>query len=114
MIILPAMIFCQDVTAQSIEGEGNPGKTEYVASYEAHLNHPEKALEAFDMLIKHPDEPSSIYNRACLYSLHGDKVHALADLKKAIELDPSIKEYARSDEDFSALTQDEEFINLTK
>ena len=267
MIILPAMIFCQNVTAQSVEGEENPGKTEDIESYansdsakafldsaqhlmqlgkmdealnlckkateiqpenndeayiawfrlcigtektdeamqvidawiehnpentqawlykgfaEAHLNHPEKALEAFDMLIKlqpeegsnyvgrgqmlyaleryeeaieafdrsasmdssrtdvmgmktaalaklgrfdealvlinktleqNPDDISGIYNRACLYSIKGDKVNALADLRRAIEIEPSMKEYARNDEDFKSLYENEDFIKLTK
>lgn len=33
---------------------------------------------------------------------------------KAIELDPSFKEYARTDEDFKSLYDDEDFRNLTK
>lgn len=55
-----------------------------------------------------------IYNRACVYSLKGDKANALADLKKAIELNPSIKQHARTDEDFKNLFDDEDFKNLTK
>lgn len=55
-----------------------------------------------------------IYNRACVYSLKGDKVNALADLKMAIELDPSIKRHAQTDEDFKSLWEDEDFKNLTK
>ena len=55
-----------------------------------------------------------IYNRACIYSLKGDKANALADLKKAIELNPSIKQHAQTDEDFKSLFDDEDFKNLTK
>ncbi|MDP2887626.1 MAG: tetratricopeptide repeat protein [Bacteroidota bacterium] len=55
-----------------------------------------------------------IYNRACVYSLKGDKANALADLKKAIELNPSIKRHAQTDEDFKSLWDDEDFKNTTK
>lgn len=55
-----------------------------------------------------------IYNRACIYSLKGDKAKALSDLKKAIEINPSIKQHARTDEDFISLFDDEDFKNLTK
>ena len=38
-----------------------------------------------------PDNPVSIYNRACIYCLKGDKANALTDLKKAISMNPSFK-----------------------
>lgn len=61
-----------------------------------------------------PNDPGSLYNRACLYSLQGDKINALADLERAIRLEAYFKEYARTDEDFKDLYDDEDFINLTK
>lgn len=60
-----------------------------------------------------PGNPVIIYNRACIYSLKGDKTKALEDLQKAILLNPSFKEYARKDEDFRTLTDDEDFKKLT-
>jgi tetratricopeptide (TPR) repeat protein len=60
-----------------------------------------------------PNNPTVIYNRACIYSLKGDKANALADLKKAISMNPSFKEYARKDEDFKSLFNDEDFKKLT-
>ena len=60
-----------------------------------------------------PNYPVSIYNRACIYSLKGDKEHALADLKKAISMSASFKKSAVSDEDFKSLYDDEEFKKLT-
>ena len=61
-----------------------------------------------------PDDPSGIYNRACIYSMKGDKANALADLKMAIGFNPSFKEYAPTDEDFKSLWDDKDFIDLTK
>lgn len=61
-----------------------------------------------------PNSFIGLYNRACVYSLKGDKANALNDLKKAIELDSSIKQHAQTDEDFKNLWNDEDFKNLTK
>jgi tetratricopeptide (TPR) repeat protein len=60
-----------------------------------------------------PDDPTGIYNRACIYSLKGDKANALADLKKAISMNPSFKEYAKKDEDFKNLYDEDDFKKLT-
>lgn len=61
-----------------------------------------------------PDNPGNIYNRACIYSLKGDKARALADLKMAISLNPSFREYSRKDKDFERLYEDEDFKKLTE
>jgi Flp pilus assembly protein TadD len=60
-----------------------------------------------------PNEPVNIYNRACIYCLKGDKANALADLAKAISLNPAFRENARKDEDFRSLYNDEDFKKLT-
>ncbi len=67
-----------------------------------------KGIELF------PGNGYAIYNRACIYSLKGDKTLALTDLKKALEMIPRLKQHALQDEDLKALRDDEEFINLTK
>jgi tetratricopeptide (TPR) repeat protein len=54
-----------------------------------------------------------IYNRGCAYCRKGDKAKAIADLKKAISMNPSFKESARKDEDFKSLWDDEDFKKLT-
>jgi len=60
-----------------------------------------------------PDQPANIYNRACIYCLKGDKANALADLQKAISINPAFKENARKDEDFKSLYDDEDFKKIT-
>jgi tetratricopeptide (TPR) repeat protein len=60
-----------------------------------------------------PDNPTNIYNRACIYCLKGDRTRALADLQKAISINPSLKKQAIRDEDFKSLYNDEEFKKLT-
>lgn len=61
-----------------------------------------------------PNSFVGIYNRACIYALMGEKTSAIADLKKAIELNPGIKNHARTDKDFESMFDDEEFKNTTK
>lgn len=60
-----------------------------------------------------PNEPVNIYNRACIYCLKGDKANALADLQKAISMNPYLKGNARNDEDFKSLYEDEDFKKIT-
>lgn len=55
-----------------------------------------------------------MYNRACIYSLKGKKANTIADLERAIGMEPSFREYARTDEDFKSLYDDEDFKKLTK
>jgi tetratricopeptide (TPR) repeat protein len=52
------------------------------------------------------------YNRGRAYCRKGDKANALGDLKKAISLNPGLKEDARKDEDFKSLWDEEDFKNL--
>ena len=51
-----------------------------------------------------PDQSVNFYNRACIYSIKGDKTNALIDLQKAISMNPAFKGNARKDEDFKKLT----------
>lgn len=61
-----------------------------------------------------PSNTETIYNRACVYNLKGDKANALADLKKAVGLNPLLKAYAQSDEDFKSIWNDADFKKLTQ
>ena len=60
-----------------------------------------------------PDQSVNFYNRACIYSLKGDKANALKDLGKAISMNPSLRQSAVKDEDFKNLYNDEDFKKLT-
>jgi Flp pilus assembly protein TadD len=75
----------------------------------------DQALESVnkDILLM-PGNVLGYYNRACIYSLKGDKSHALSDLKKAIEINPWFKQNALQDEDFKNLKDDEDFKALVK
>jgi tetratricopeptide (TPR) repeat protein len=85
------------------------------ASTLSQLGRYEEAISIINEALRNnPGDPSSIYNRACIYSIQGNKANALADLKRAIEIEGSFREYARTDEDFKSLYDDENFKNLTK
>jgi len=60
-----------------------------------------------------PDYAGIIYNRGCAYCRKGDKVNALADLKRAISLNPQLKAHPPQDVDFKSLWDDEDFKKLT-
>jgi uncharacterized Ntn-hydrolase superfamily protein len=49
------------------------------------------------------ENPMMLYNLACYESLAGRGEAALADLRRAIELDPSFRALAREDSDFESL-----------
>jgi tetratricopeptide (TPR) repeat protein len=73
----------------------------------------DKSLEAFDKAIElKPDYADAWYNKACAYSLKGDKENALKNLSKAIELDAKYKEEAKGDEYFKNLWNDEDFKRI--
>jgi tetratricopeptide (TPR) repeat protein len=61
-----------------------------------------------------PNYPFIVYyNRACIYSLSGDKKNALDDLKTSFSMNPSLKAQAVKDEDLKSLYDDEEFKKIT-
>jgi predicted Zn-dependent protease len=59
-----------------------------------------------------PDYAGNIYNRACIYCLKGDKIHALEDLATAVAKMPQLKKHAPNDEDLKSLWEDAEFKKI--
>lgn len=73
------------------------------------------ALKAFEMALDlKPDFHEAWYNKACLYSLKGDKINALSDLSKAIMINPVCKIMAKEDEEFRNLIEDEDFRKIVE
>jgi hypothetical protein len=56
-----------------------------------------------------PDNPSLLYNLACFESLAGELEAALEHLERSLQIDPKMREQARTDEDFDALRGDPRF-----
>jgi tetratricopeptide (TPR) repeat protein len=85
------------------------------ASSLAQLKKYDDAISAMNRAVDlAPGNAVNYYNRACMFSLKGDKTNALADLKKAVEINPTFKQNALKDEDFKSLWEDADFKELTK
>jgi len=60
-------------------------------------------------LREHPDNPSLLYDLACLESLIGERDAAVEHLRRAIELKPELADDARADEDFDSIRNQPDF-----
>lgn len=79
----------------------------------AKTNRLDEAISSYTKAIElAPGQPVFLYNRGCAYCRKGDKTNALADLGKAISMDPQFKSYASKDEDFKSLWEDEDFKKI--
>lgn len=66
------------------------------------------------LLAKDPSSgPSVYYNTACFESRAGRTDAAIAHLRRAVELEPSMAELARDDEDFAGLRETAAFTEIT-
>jgi tetratricopeptide (TPR) repeat protein len=64
------------------------------------------------VLHEYPGNGLALYNIACMEALLGRSDDALGHLKEAIETAPRLTEYAKTDEDFVSLRDDERFKEL--
>ena len=82
----------------------------FVAFGHYRLGDEEKAREHLTAFVAaNDDQWQGHYNLACLEALTGNRDPAIAELKRATELDMQAKEYAANDSDFDALRDDPEF-----
>jgi len=97
---------------------GVPGRAFEPSPWEAWLaakplldaGQPDRGAAVFlQALERHPGNSNVLYNLACFESLAGRPDDALAHLTEAIELDPRMREWARTDEDFAAIREDPRF-----
>ena len=63
-------------------------------------------------LRRFPDDGLLYYNGACYDALAGDRGRALARLRRACELDETVRVMAQGDDDFASLREDPEFRAL--
>jgi len=79
----------------------------------AKTNKLDEAIDSYTKAIQlAPGQPVFLYNRGCAYCRKGDKANALADLSKAISINPQFKSNAPKDEDFKSLWEDEDFKKI--
>ncbi len=67
--------------------------------YDAYLAELEEALE------RRPDHPAVLYNVGRAKLLLGRSDEALADIRRALELNPALREYAATDDDIALLRE---------
>jgi tetratricopeptide (TPR) repeat protein len=110
----------EDGTTVLVVG-GKPGEAYAVAAWEKAADaYPlwetkefEKAKEILrEVAEEHPDSGGVIYNLACAECLSGETDEALEHLQRALELDPKLIEIARTDSDFDAIRDRDEFTSL--
>jgi tetratricopeptide (TPR) repeat protein len=63
-------------------------------------------------LAQYPDNPSLLYDLACLDALQGRSDEALEHLRTALEAQPKFKDYAVKDPDLASLRDDPRFTEL--
>jgi tetratricopeptide (TPR) repeat protein len=78
----------------------------YLKRYEEAISSHDKAIEL------KPNASNVWYNRACSYALQGNVDATVHDLAKAIKLDSTCRETARTDSDFDKVRHDERFQKL--
>jgi tetratricopeptide repeat protein len=95
-----------------------PGRAFEASPWEAWLaakplldaGQPDRGAAVFlEALERHPGNPNVLYNLACFESLAARPDEALTHLAEAVELDPRMRDWARSDEDFASIRDDPRF-----
>ena len=82
----------------------------FIASAHQRAGRGERAVEVMrDGVAQYPDAWQGHFNLACFLSLTGDRAGALEHLRRAVELEPQARGYAREDSDFDSLRDDPEF-----
>jgi quercetin dioxygenase-like cupin family protein len=85
----------------------------FVANSYAEQGELEPAQAVYAELIEnHPDAWQGLFNAACFEARFGDHERAFEYLGRALELEPSAREYAEKDSDFDSIRDDERFRSL--
>jgi quercetin dioxygenase-like cupin family protein len=85
----------------------------FVANSYAEQGEIDRARAVYAELLKnHPDAWQGLFNAACFEARFGDQERAFEYLGRAIELEPSAREYAVKDSDFDSIRGDDRFKSL--
>jgi Flp pilus assembly protein TadD len=105
-----ALKACEKATAL---GPHNADAWQIKAGIMAKLNKLDEAILSYTRAIELiPAQPIFIYNRGCVYCRKGDKSNALSDLGKAVAMNPQLKSYAGTDQDYKGLWEDADFKKI--
>jgi quercetin dioxygenase-like cupin family protein len=91
--------------------EPSPWEDVFAAGSYADMGQVEKARGLFESAVAvRPDEWQGHYNFACFEALHGEREAAIAELRRAYELEPTrVAELATGDRDFDSIRDDPQF-----
>lgn len=79
------------------------------------FGHYNEALDWYDKALEvENDYQWSYYGKASIYGRKGDVANSVKNLKLAIDLDPSVKEEAKKEQDFNNVRNSKEFQDLIK
>lgn len=95
-----------------IELDPRDGYFQRAAFYERQGNNEKAIADYTQLIVLYPDDPAAYYNMARAYSLKGDVKAALENLQRAIDLDETYRESAKTEPAFDAIRQDEQFREL--
>jgi quercetin dioxygenase-like cupin family protein len=85
----------------------------FVANSFAEQGEIDRARAVYAELLKnHPDAWQGLFNAGCFEARFGDQERAFEYLGRAIELEPSAREYAVKDSDFDSIRGDDRFKSL--
>lgn len=76
--------------------------------------HYDEALEWYDKALQVENYEWSYYGKASIYGRKDDVKNAVENLKRAIEMEPSVKEAAKEEADFDNVRDSKEFNDLLK
>ena len=96
--------------APGAAGPPSPWEFYFAAAPALKAQEPGRAYEvAAEGLEHHPDNASLHYNLACYASLAGLTDQALEHLRRAFEIDPHTREWAKDDADLDPLREDDRY-----
>jgi tetratricopeptide (TPR) repeat protein len=88
----------------------SPWEFSFRATHAANEGRLDEAREVMrEGLERYPDNPSILYNLACLETGAGERDAALRHLNAALDLDAKLRDYAQTDPDLAALRSDPRF-----
>jgi len=90
--------------------EPSPWEHSMIAAQYAHRGDYDRAIElAQTGLDENPDDSGILFNLACFEAMGGRADDAIAHLRRSIELNPEMAEFAKTDSDFDTIRDREDF-----
>ena len=107
------ILICTREEASRNKHEANADQLYALGVMEHNKSNYDEAIAYYEQSLKsHPRGDYIYYSIAASLAMKGDLLKSMENLKKAIELNEDSRIYARNDDDFSALQDNDEFAEL--